>query len=128
MNVLVGEDANFRSGGNNVKMSLMTRKNGFDEIGRNWRSDAGYVGIAKPILKSVLGILRSMNDAGCGGIVETILRSVLSIVIVIVTTILGSILGAAVVILWGVSLFGAADFLRNNILRGIFLKLSGWWS
>jgi hypothetical protein len=47
MNVLVGEDANFRSGGNNVKMSLMTRKNRFNEIGRIWRSDAGYVGIAQ---------------------------------------------------------------------------------
>ena len=119
-----------------MEVGFMTRKNGFNEIGWNWRSDAGYVGITKSILKSVLGvfmaILGSMNDAGCGGIVETILRSVLSIVLIIaiVTAILGSVLGATVVILRGASLFSVGDFHRNDVLFGVFheLRVSGWWS
>jgi hypothetical protein len=114
-------------------MGFMTRKNGFNETSRDWQSDAGYVGIAKSILKSVLSIfmalLGSINGTRCGGIVETILRNILSIVLVLVTAILGSVLSTAVVILWGASLVSAGGFIRNNVLlRRIFLKLSGWWS
>jgi len=99
-NILIGKDADFGSRGNNVKMGFMTRENGFNETGRNWRSDARYIGIAKTILRGVLCFIIAVP----GGII-----------IDIDLAILGSIL-AAVVTMWGISLLRAADFLRDDAI------------
>jgi len=64
-NVLVGEDADFRSRGNDVKIGFMTRKNGFNEVGRNGRSDTRDIGIAEAILRVVLGFIGAI----LGGVV-----------------------------------------------------------
>ena len=94
-NILIGKDTDFRSRGNDVKMGFMTRKNRFDETSRNWRSNAGYIGIAKTILRGVLGFIIAV----LGGIIVDIDLAIL-----------GSILAAVVTML------RTADFLRDNTI------------
>ena len=106
-----------------MKMGFMSRKYRFNEIGWNWWSNAGYVGIAETILRSVVGVV---------GVVSVI-SIITAILVSIVMAVLGSIRVTAVVSLWGISLFGAASFLGDNIIFGGGVGSSigacfSWWA